>query len=457
MVELHEIRVDHDHLVGDNGETVADILNRQEFSKERLVPTLDEDVRAALRWLDKPEELPEEDNHDRRERLAELLASDTELQKRFKKSGSVKGRDTVGEDSDGEDQDEEFYTPASHELVEMRKFLVRYSLDRAARRLTAQRAQKQSLDVKAYLQQRRSQCEQLARFELAGSQLVAEKHVSQVLVHKDGQQLATGCWGGNIKLVNCQTLDIIKTIDGAHEGKVGGLDWHPDGNHLLSGGADNLVKLWNMSNNSFEELRGHVGRVSRVKTHPSGRLAASASFDLTWILWDLERKVELQLQEGHSKPVYTIAFQTDGALLASAGLDAVCAIWDLRSGEPIMKLEGHANAISGVDWSPNGYQLATAGGDGTVRVWDIRNVGAESAILAHQVAALDVKFKKGDGTFLVSCGHDKLVNIFNADNWQKLASLEGHTDRVFTVDITDDGSAIYSGGKDRSLKQWYAT
>ncbi|AAS52415.1 AEL269Cp [Eremothecium gossypii ATCC 10895] len=454
MVELHEIRVDHDHLIGDKGETVADVLNRQEFSKERFVPTLDEDVRAALRLLDKPEEIPEEDNHDRRERLAELLSSDKQLQKRIEESGFLK-RASPGEVSDGDELDEEFYTPASRELVEVRKFLVGYSLDCAARRLAAQRA-RQGLGVKAYLQQRRAEGKRLATFELVGSQLVADKHVSQVAVHRDGQQLATGCWGGSIKVVSCETLGIAKSIDAAHEGKIGGLDWHPDGNHLLSGGGDNLVKLWDMTSNSFEELRGHAGRVSRVKVHPSGRLAASASFDLTWILWDLERKVELQLQEGHSKAVYTIAFQSDGALLASAGLDAVCAIWDLRSGEPIMKLEGHAGAISGVDWSPNGYQLATAGADGTVRVWDIRNVGTESALLAHQVAALDVKFKKNNGTFLVSCGHDRLVNIFNADNWQKLASLEGHTDRVFTVDITEDGSTIYSGGKDRSLKQWCA-
>ena len=42
------------------------------------------------------------------------------------------------------------------------------------------------------------------------------------------------------------------------------------------------------------------------------------SFDNSWRLWDLEACEEILHQEGHSKPVYDIAFQTDGALAATA-------------------------------------------------------------------------------------------------------------------------------------------
>lgn len=44
---------------------------------------------------------------------------------------------------------------------------------------------------------------------------------------------------------------------------------------------------------------------------------ASASFDTTWRLWDVETAKELLLQEGHSKEVYAIDFQNDGALVGS--------------------------------------------------------------------------------------------------------------------------------------------
>ena len=38
------------------------------------------------------------------------------------------------------------------------------------------------------------------------------------------------------------------------------------------------------------------------------------SYDNSWRLWDLEAQEEILHQEGHSKPVYDIAFQKDGAL-----------------------------------------------------------------------------------------------------------------------------------------------
>lgn len=64
-------------------------------------------------------------------------------------------------------------------------------------------------------------------------------------------------------------------------------------------------------------LEGHEGRVCRTAFHPSGNYVASASFDTSWRLWDVERRKEILLQEGHSKEVYSIEFQNDGALLAS--------------------------------------------------------------------------------------------------------------------------------------------
>lgn len=67
-------------------------------------------------------------------------------------------------------------------------------------------------------------------------------------------------------------------------------------------------------------MKGHQGRVCRVAFHPSGAYIASASFDTTWRLWDVNTAKELLLQEGHSKEVYSVEFQNDGALVASGSV-----------------------------------------------------------------------------------------------------------------------------------------
>lgn len=52
---------------------------------------------------------------------------------------------------------------------------------------------------------------------------------------------------------------------------------------------------------------------------------ATASFDTTWRLWDVETGGCLMEQEGHSRGVYAVGFHPDGSLVASAGLDAIGA------------------------------------------------------------------------------------------------------------------------------------
>ncbi|AET38505.1 U4/U6-U5 snRNP complex subunit PRP4 Ecym_2808 [Eremothecium cymbalariae DBVPG len=461
MVGLDDIKVDHNHKIGNNGETVADALKRLEFQRQQrmfLLPTLDEEVRAALNWLHKPEELKNEDQLSRRERLAELLYSDDELLTRFKASPfgyNAKGQSETSEDlGEGKAEEEEFYTPASWQLIESRKSIIKYSMENAHARLLRQRRIAENLSIKKLLSGRRNLNKKLRTLELAGSQLVAEKPVSEVCVSKDDVYVASGNWGGHIKVLNSDTLDIVKSFDNVHSGKVCGLDWHPTANSLLSGGADNLVKITNLDQGSCAELKDHVGRVCKVKFHPSGKFAASASFDMTWILWDLEKALAIQLQEGHSREVFTLGFQTDGSLLASGGLDSIGLIWDLRSGEPIMNLVGHQKPIYGLDWSPNGYQVATASGDGSIKIWDLRKQSIVSTLLAHRNVAFDIKFDKANGHFLVSGGYDRELKIFNADNWELIKTLEGHTDKILSVDLVSDGSKFFSTGWDRTVKQW---
>ena len=69
--------------------------------------------------------------------------------------------------------------------------------------------------------------------------------------------------------------------------------------------------------------QGHTMRLGRLAFHPMGQHLATASYDETWRLWDVETGQSLVEQEGHSRSVYTVAFHRDGSLAASGGLDAI--------------------------------------------------------------------------------------------------------------------------------------
>lgn len=72
-------------------------------------------------------------------------------------------------------------------------------------------------------------------------------------------------------------------------------------------------------------------------------------------MWDIEKKKELLLQEGHSGSIFSMAFNTDGSLLCTGDLHGIGLVWDLRSGKNILQFPAHVKQVISVNFLPNGY------------------------------------------------------------------------------------------------------
>lgn len=475
--------------VGIAPERASAILSQ--FQRKRraaaiAVPTDDGRVRTRLREMGEPVTLFGEGPGDRRDRLRELLTIQAEID-----AVANEDDDTVMKDADNvnEEQEEEFYTKGIAELVEARKTIARYSLPRAKRRIESQKLESK-IPLRTHVKFRKEVKAHLQGFELQGSQMAGDRPVTMTRFSPSGEIIAAGNMGGGVKLLDTATLEEKKTLRG-HTGRIGGITWFPDATlpgstvsedsvNLASGGAEGNVHLWSLNQDTpLSTLAGHNQRVIRTEFHPSGKFLASASEDTTWRLWDVETTTELLLQEGHSRGVFAIAFNTDGSLLASGGLDSIGRIWDLRSGRTVMILEGpqgHIQPIYGLDWSVDGHRVLSAGGDGWVKCWDVRALRCIGGVGAHRSVVSDLRWFKGSddpaqgvvpvldeggnrmpkksGTFFVSSGFDKNVNIFSADDWALVQSLSGHTGNINSVDVSRDAKWIVSGGMDRTVKLW---
>ena len=468
-------------------ERASAILNQ--FQRKRraaaiAVPTDDGRVRARLREIGEPITLFGEGPGDRRDRLRLLLSIQAEIDAAEDEDGDARMRDA--DDNQQPEQEEEFYTKGIQELVVARKDIARYSLPRAKRRITSQKVES-TIPLRTHVKFRKAIKERLQGFELQGSQMAGERPVSVTRFSPNGELIAAGNWGGGIRLLSVPNLDEERILRG-HTDRIGGISWFPgatlpghnvslDSVNLASGGAEGNVHLWSLNQDTpISTLAGHNQRVCRVEFHPSGRYLASASEDTTWRLWDVSTTTELLLQEGHSRGVFALSFSTDGSLLASAGLDSTGRIWDLRTGRTVMILEGHIRPIYALDWGVDGHRVLSGSGDGWIKCWDIRKVQAAGGVGAHRSVVSDIRWYKGlddpaqgfepevdekgerkpkkSGTFFVSSGFDKNVNIFSADDWSLVQSLSGHTGNVHSVDISKNGKWIASGGYDRTVKLW---
>ena len=473
------------------------------------VPTDDTRVRAQLRALEEPITLFGEGPAERRDRLRELL---TDLAERQDAAAAVIAGEgdvemgeppTEGEEEEAEgEQQEEFYTEGTEELLEARKAIARFSLPRAKARVARLR-EESTIPLRTHIKHRKAIRDKLHGFDLYGSQIAGDRPVSICRFAPDGQTIATGNWAGGIRLLSVPNLE-EKSDRKGHSDRVGGLAWFPGATlpssnvsesavNLASGGGEGNVALWSLDQDQpLATLSGHSGRVCRTEFHPSGRYLASASFDTTWRLWDVETTAELLLQEGHSREVYTVAFNNDGSLLASGGLDSIGRIWDLRSGRTVMILEGHVREIYGLDWGVDGYRVLSGSADGWVKCWDLRQVRNTGGIGAHKSVVSDLRWYKGaesttvshlpstengnghmdidlpseqpapagpvqpkkSGTFFVTSGFDRSVNVFSADDWSLVKSLSGHSGNVLSVDVSGDAQWIASCGHDRTVKLW---
>ncbi|KAI9749425.1 MAG: hypothetical protein M1815_002532 [Lichina confinis] len=492
-IDLANIPIDRDHdlpaaSAGVAPEKASAILSQ--FSRKRraaaiAVPTDDGRVRARLREMGEPITLFGEGPPERRDRLREILTVLEERQEAQEGDGDVSMEQDDAEDRGAEEQ-EEFYTEGIKELLEARQGIARYSLPRAKDRIARQKLEA-TIPLRTHIKHRRAQKEHLQGFDLLGTQIAGERPVSIARFSPDCKIIAAGNWGGSIRLLNVPNLESKRLLRG-HTDRVGGISWFPGAllpgsNHstdsvtLASGGGEGNVHLWSLNNDTpLSTLSGHSGRVCRVEFHPSGRYLASASYDTTWRLWDVQTTTEILLQEGHSREVYTVSFNTDGSLLASAGLDSIGRIWDLRTGRTVMILDGHIREIYGLDWSADGHRVLSGSADGWVKCWDLRAVRGTGGVGAHRGVVSDLRWFKGQdgltsgdqaeqdekgdvkpsrsGTFFVSSGFDKNVNIFSADDWALVKTLSGHSGNVLSVDVSSDGRWITSCGHDRTVKLW---
>ncbi|KAL8665280.1 MAG: hypothetical protein Q9202_002331 [Teloschistes flavicans] len=454
-------------------------LNRKRRLAAVTVPTDDAKVRQALRKLGEPITLFGEGPPERRDRLRSILLDNQE--------DDVMQDVVLGTAAQGDDE-EEFYTTGSSALLEARQTIARYSLPRAKARLQSQKAES-SIPLRTHIKHRQAIKNRLANFDLIATQIAGDRPVSLARFSPNGEMIAAGNWGGGVKLLDIPDLNEVRNLRG-HKDKIGGISWFPNATlpthdvspsaiNLATGGGEGDIHLWSLTQDTpVSTLAGHTARVARVEFHPAGQYLASASSDTTWRLWDISTTSELLLQEGHSREVYALSFNTDGSLLATAGLDSIGRIWDLRTGRTVMILDGHIREIYALDWSVDGHRVLSGSGDGWVKCWDVRKVQAVGAVGAHHRGVTDLRWYKGTdalvnpemmangstgikevtpkkaGTFFVSGGFDKNVNIFSADDWSLAKSLSGHSGNVLGVDVTADARWIASCGHDRTVKLW---
>jgi len=200
-------------------------------------------------------------------------------------------------------------------------------------------------------------------------------------------------------------------------------------------------------------LQGHESPVAAVSISYDGQLAASGGYDNTIKIWRVSDSSLIHTLYAHTDSIADVSFSPVGMILATASADGAIKLWQAQSGKLIRTLEGHKGAVNSIAFSRGGDMLASGSRDKTVRIWKVADGAPLKAFTAHYGAVLSVCFSP-DNQLIASGGYDNKMNLWDVKTGRRLASLKGHYADVRSVSFSPDGNMLVSGSDDHTIRLW---
>lgn len=278
----------------------------------------------------------------------------------------------------------------------------------------------------------------------------------------DDKMLAIGSEYQTLQVIDVSDQD-LRTLQ-SKAGGVWSVAFNPTNNKILaSGGSDLKVKIWDAEKEQplLRNLEKHSKWIRCLAFSLDGTILASASDDMTVILWNLKTDAPPHILRGHNGWIWSVSFSPDGKILASGSDDKTVKLWNVETGEPITILKGHIDWVWSVSFSPNGKYIASCGADGIINIWNNNNkTYTRFKTWKYSNPRIRAIAFSPDSNKLASCGDDKKVILWNIEKWDteidapESKLLQEHENRIRSLAFSPDGKKLASGSEDKNIKIW---
>jgi WD40 repeat protein/Flp pilus assembly protein TadD len=281
----------------------------------------------------------------------------------------------------------------------------------------------------------------------------------------DGKFFAVGSNTGVLSVHDSQTGKVLSRRN-AHQGNVFDVAFWPDGRHIVSGGRDGDLHVWDTEKlESVTSVTG-LADVRRVTCCGDGKKVAIGTFGGGVFVFEFENQ---RLRQTHmfyaGDRLAALKYTPDGQYLVVTALNKGACFIDPRTGWTFRELHGHNGVIIDISVSEDGRLLATSGMDGTVKVWRLTTPSSEQKHGWWGPFIADFDWFPGGRHAAMVMGlntaagpsfDDRTVKLWDSETGAITRVMKGHTGWLTSVAVDPQGRWVLSGSEDQSARLWDA-
>ncbi|XP_053312588.1 protein Atg16l2 isoform X2 [Spea bombifrons] len=285
-----------------------------------------------------------------------------------------------------------------------------------------------------------------------------EVHDSEVHAVKfcpNSRVVATGGADRVVKLweVTGGTLQELQTLEGSHGG-ITSIEFDTSGHHILAASFDGAAHLWKTDSKANDSLTGHKGKVTAAKFKMCPHRAVTSSMDRTVKEWDLQKVACIRSISVSSYCSDVVCLDT---IIISGHHDRKIRFWDSRS-ECCIREVTLEEKITSLFLGQDQTQLLSCSRDDALSLIDLRTGNV------HRVLRAD-GFKCGcdwtkailspDGSYAIAGSADGTIFIWNTQTGLLERSLNGqHSAPVSAITWSASGDYVVSVDRGKKAVLW---